>query len=407
MARAWITDRWTRSPIDPTTKEPRDPKTAVYGKGARWRVDWYEEQNDGGRKQRAKSFRTKPLAEDFLASVEHDIRSGTYQRPEDGRRTVRDVAGLWLSSKRRLKASTARAYANDLRIWIYPTWGAKKLATITRNDVEQWLTALLDGTADRDYAPDYTTDRGRLSPSRVRRLHAVLAASFAYAVDHGWMRSNPARGVELPRIVDTDQVFLSIDELEALANAATTPTDRGLILFMGYGGIRIGEGAALTVADLDLQARRATIRATVTDGPDGKPTLGPPKNGKSRTVGVPRFLVKELSALTANAAPSDPVFRTKTGVRINLHNWRSRPWSDAVEGAGLGDLGLTPHKLRHTAASLAIAAGADVKVIQNMLGHADATETLNTYGHLWPDRLDEVTERIETARRKAMKSKAS
>ncbi|GLK17186.1 hypothetical protein GCM10017602_16680 [Herbiconiux flava] len=63
---------------------------------------------------------------------------------------------------------------------------------------------------------------------------------------------------------------------------------------------------------------------------------------------------------------------------------------------------MTPHKLRHTAASMAIAAGADVKLVQRMLSHRDATETLNTYGHLWPDRLDEVTSKVEAARAKAL-----
>ncbi|MTD53838.1 tyrosine-type recombinase/integrase [Amycolatopsis sp. RM579] len=60
--------------------------------------------------------------------------------------------------------------------------------------------------------------------------------------------------------------------------------------------------------------------------------------------------------------------------------------------------GLTPHKLRHTAASLAIAAGADVKVIQHMLGRADAAVTLNIYGHLFPDRLDEVADTLDARR---------
>ncbi|EOD70332.1 site-specific recombinase XerD [Amycolatopsis vancoresmycina DSM 44592] len=64
--------------------------------------------------------------------------------------------------------------------------------------------------------------------------------------------------------------------------------------------------------------------------------------------------------------------------------------------------GLTPHKLRHTAASLAIAAGADVKVVQQMLGHADAAMTLNVYGHLFPDRLDEVADVLDAQRTQAL-----
>ena len=75
--------------------------------------------------------------------------------------------------------------------------------------------------------------------------------------------------------------------------------------------------------------------------------------------------------------------------------------------AGLGHLKVTPHKLRHTAASLAIASGADVNVVQTMLGHKSATLTLDTYGHLFPDRLDEVSKKMHKRRSKQLaKAKA-
>jgi integrase len=86
---------------------------------------------------------------------------------------------------------------------------------------------------------------------------------------------------------------------------------------------------------------------------------------------------------------------------INLHNWRDRVWRKAKEQAKM-PAHLSPKGLRHTAASLAIAAGADVLVVQQMLGHADATETLNTYAKLWPDRLDQVTALMSTARALAL-----
>ncbi|WP_407659388.1 tyrosine-type recombinase/integrase [Lipingzhangella rawalii] len=78
------------------------------------------------------------------------------------------------------------------------------------------------------------------------------------------------------------------------------------------------------------------------------------------------------------------VFTTKRSAPLRIHNWRIREFNKARTNAGLDGTGLTPHKLRHTAASLAIAAGADVKVVQQMLGHATATMTLDTYGHLFP-----------------------
>lgn len=73
----------------------------------------------------------------------------------------------------------------------------------------------------------------------------------------------------------------------------------------------------------------------------------------------------------------------------------------------LGVEGLTPDKLRHTAASLAIAAGADVKVLQPMLGHADTAMTLNIYGHLFPDRLDEVADVLDLRRTAALDKRAA
>jgi integrase len=106
-----------------------------------------------------------------------------------------------------------------------------------------------------------------------------------------------------------------------------------------------------------------------------------PKTHQVRTVPIPRFLVEDIAQLTAGKAPDDFVFVASKGGLLRLQNFRHVIFDRAVRSAGLD--GLTPHALRHTAASLAIAAGADVKVLQQMLGHASATMTLDLYGHLW------------------------
>lgn len=98
------------------------------------------------------------------------------------------------------------------------------------------------------------------------------------------------------------------------------------------------------------------------------------------------------------AAPEAFVFRTKHGEHIKIKNWYNRIWMKAEAGSRLEISGLTIHSIRHTFASLSIAAGADVKTIQNALGHADASITLNVYASLWPDRLDEVAEIMEQQR---------
>ena len=94
-------------------------------------------------------------------------------------------------------------------------------------------------------------------------------------------------------------------------------------------------------------------------------------------------------------SPDDLVFTSPQGDPLRASNFRRDVFTPAARRVGL--TGLVPHSLRHTAASLAIAAGADVKVVQQMLGHKSATMTLDLYGHLFDDRLDEVAEALDRA----------
>ncbi|MDY0983317.1 tyrosine-type recombinase/integrase [Microbacterium sp. CFBP9023] len=82
-------------------------------------------------------------------------------------------------------------------------------------------------------------------------------------------------------------------------------------------------------------------------------------------------------------------------------NWCNRIWLKARRAVQSAS-GYSAHDLRHVAATNAVAAGADVKLVQLMLGHKDATETLNTYSHLWPNRVDEVIDAVERRRAKAL-----
>jgi hypothetical protein len=88
-----------------------------------------------------------------------------------------------------------------------------------------------------------------------------------------------------------------------------------------------------------------------------------------------------------------PLFSSPVGGYLYLQNWRHRSFDPAVKAAGLK--GVTPHVLRHTAASLAVASGANVKAVQRMLGHASAAMTLDVYSGLFDDDLDAVAERLE------------
>lgn len=270
-----------------------------------------------------------------------------------------------------------------------------RLANVSHADVQQWVTDLSK----------------KRSPATVRKLHRVLSLILDTAVKDGRMARNVSTGVNLPRPAKQEQHFLTHTQVGALAEAICQPVDvskhrrlderenqtyRLIVIFLAYTGVRFGEMAALRVRRLDLDRRRATIAESVTVVQGLGQVWGTPKSHERRQVPIPKFLVADLRAHVAGRKPDDLVF---TGLRGGgpLRAPIFRAGFDAAAKA-IGVPGLHPHELRHTAASLAIASGADAKVIQQMLGHASAAMTMDVYGHLLGDRLDEVADALDHAR---------
>jgi integrase len=131
----------------------------------------------------------------------------------------------------------------------------------------------------------------------------------------------------------------------------------------------------------------------------GRAVVGTPKDHEIRSVPVPAFLVDELAAHLAGRAADTLAFPAPGGGFLRNGNFRRNVFDAAVERAGV--TGVTPHGLRHTAASLAIQAGATVVVVQRMLGHSSPTVTLNVYAHWFADDLDTVAERLHEAKIKS------
>ena len=167
-----------------------------------------------------------------------------------------------------------------------------------------------------------------------------------------------------------------------------------LIRVLAYSGLRWGEVAALRVHRVDLLRRRLEVDEANTEV-GGHVVQGTTKNHQRRSVPIPRFLADDLAQHLAGKKPDDLVFTSPAGGVLRNTNFRPRFFDPAAQRAGLA--GLTPHELRHTAASLAVQAGANVKVVQQMLGHASASMTLDVYAGLFADNLDEVAERLDQA----------
>jgi integrase len=231
-----------------------------------------------------------------------------------------------------------------------------------------------------------------LAPSSVRQAHRVFSLFLSLAVRDGRLARNVAVGVRLPRPRRAEKVFLTHVQVSQLAAAAEP---YGLIVrLLAYTGLRWGELAALRVRHVDLDRRRLVVAESVTEV-NGRAVFGTPKSHQRRSVPLPRFLVEPMAAQLARSGRDELVFTSPGGRVLRNNNFRRRVFDCAAESVGL--TGLTLHELRHTAASLAVAEGANVKAVQRMLGHASAAMTLDVYADLFEDDLDEVADRLDRA----------
>ena len=413
MPKAWVTDRWIKDNVvrdesgaiierhSPTGRQlqaikslPERFRSEDYGRGRRWRVEWLEDVPGHPRRRRTESFAEKRDADARQAELEQGLRAGTYVTPDQQRQIFRDVAEMWFNSRQKIGGSTRRRYRTELDRYVLPKFGDRTLNSITEQMVEEWVVELREGRAPHEFKIE--RKQSALGASTIdHTVNIVFGSVMRYAQRKRWLVDIPV--VELPT-VDEEQdsrKALNHAELKALAdaayNVAQSEQDRTLVYFLAFSGLRIGEALQLKVRDVDLTTLRVDVRGTFTEDEEGNRVEGRTKSRKARIVPIPRFVADKLEPLTVEKAGAEYLFRTSTGTALNDHNWRYRVFGKAVEGAGLGGLGLTPHAMRHTAASMAITAGADVLLVAQMLGHANPSVTLGIYSHLWPDRMDEVS----------------
>jgi integrase len=256
-------------------------------------------------------------------------------------------------------------------------------------------------------------DRKPKAGATVIRNYGVLAAILDEAVKDRRLLSNPARGVNLPRKAKKAHTYLSREQVHLMAPESKYPT---LVLVLAYSGLRWGEAIGPRVKDLDVLKRRFLVlkrrflvlkrrflvlerRFLVTENAvevGSRIVVGTPKNHERRSVPFPRFLVEMLAQQCAGKHRDGLLFAGVDGgymrsARVHEHNmsW----FAGAVKRSGIPRI--TPHDLRHSAASFAVSAGANVKAVQKMLGHSSAAMTLDVYAHLFDDDLDAVADALD------------
>ena len=205
----------------------------------------------------------------------------------------------------------------------------------------------------------------------------------------------PGVGAKLPIRVKRKNTYLSAEQLRLLAEHAGRY--RSSVLLLGTAGLRWGEAAALRVQDVDFLRRRVELhRNAVAIG--RRRVVGTLKSGKARTVALATFVVNELAVTCEGKGRDELIWPSADGGYLGPPSSTESWLAGAVGRCQRTDPTfprVTAHALRHTAASLAISSGANVKVVQRMLGHASAAMTLDVYADLFESDLTAVADKLD------------
>ena len=343
---------------------------------------WRARYRDDAGREHAKHFPRKVDAQRWLDEVTAAVVTGTYVDPKTARTTVEEWCTSWLAGYGTRRASTVRqARVHVARI--VAEFGPKRLGDVRPSHVKAWTAKLKSEGAADSYVYVYA-------------LHARLAQITADAVHDGVIprspcsrRTSPGAGRQRAYVATETQLWALVD--------AVPEHLRPAVLLGAFAGLRVAEVCGLRVTDVDFM--RGVINPAVQYPQESLKTA----TGRM-AVPIPQALVLELAdgaggrkwiVETSVGEQVGPwqIDRAVRAARAELNaraedaarQPKAKPAEVDAAQAGALPEGFRFHDLRHFYASLLIASGADVKVVQARLRHASAKTTLDTYAHLWPD----------------------
>ena len=349
-----------------------------------WQARWYKP--DGTQATRT-GFPSRKKALEYGSLMEADKLRGLYNDPSLAKVRFKDWSDHWLTTKLRLKPYTRRGYESVLRTHILPEFGDIQIGKIDPILVQDWVAAM---------------ESKGMSSAMMRQSYQCFSAIMKAAVESGYLGRTPCVGVRIPKIPVREKLFLDEWQVANLAEAIRDPYDV-FVYVLAYGGLRWGEAVALQRRHCDLVRSRLLVHESLAEI-NGTIHRGPTKTYEKRQVVLPTFvrelLEKHLEDNVERGADAS-VFTAPEGGPLRYSNFRKRSWNPAIKETVELPANLTPHHLRHTCASLLIKTGAHPKAVQGHLGHSSITVTMDVYGHLYPDEMDALAERLDLAHRQA------
>jgi integrase len=292
---------------------------------------------------------------------------------------------LQMAAKPTLRTKSYRDYEAMLRRYVRPTLGERVLRGITSLDLQSIYQDM--------------HDRG-LSPRTIRYTHAVVRAALNQAVKWRLLPESPATGVALPKSSRSEMRVMTAEEVRCFLQYALT-TSYGVPFAVAVTtGMRPSEYLGLRWTDIDWNTGTATVSRTLQKGGGGWSFAATKRERSRRVVKLQTWVVDLLrrTQLTQSAgspsgsAGAGQIFRTNAGEPINS-DYLARQFKNILRRAGLPTMRL--YDLRHTAATLALAAGVQPKVVSEQLGHASAAFTLDVYSHVLPHMQAGAARRVE------------
>lgn len=343
---------------------------------------------DGRRRTTPDQYTRKAEAVREAGALEDAARRPGWRDPKLGAITW----GEWLEQWERARVienTTRSSEQSMINVHILPRWSDTPLAGIRKHDVQVWVNEIASENVARTKtgAVDAKHPKYRANAT-VRRILNVFVSSMSAAVDADLIGANPALGIKHAPKPPATYVFLTQEQYASIVEHVADDRDRAVLDWLVGTGARWGEMAGQHMENLDKKRGVVTISHTW-DGTEIKPY---PKGKKQRHVPVLPWVIERLE--TPPAGPcglphkvgvcrSGLMFPAARGGARDDRNFSQRVWAPAVKAAGLGDLGVTIHDLRHTYASWLVQAGVSLSRVAELLGHASITTTM-IYAHLAP-----------------------
>ena len=288
----------------------------------------------------------------------------------------------WLEKfqKEHIKARTYNRYQGLIEMHIVPALGDQDISSLSRKEIQNFL---INQKKDGNMRSKET-----LSATSTNMMLSLLNLAFEYACDMEYIKENPCIRIRRAR-ADTKKVeAFSTDEQRAVEAEIAKSGDRrlhGIILCL-YTGLRLGELIALTWSDIDfklgtLKVTKTAYRAQNEYGIWNLCIDTPKTESSERVIPLPKYITDMLSQ-DRNVAKTPYIVENKKAERMSIRSYQYL-FERLTEKAGVRKLNF--HALRHTFATRALECGMDIKTLSELMGHKNASITLNRYAHSMMD----------------------